>query len=172
MGVLSVAGFARISRSFVRRPTVHPTKFRERSGAPCFRKICFFGGTESVVTPAARSRRRANVRLGFNRLRRDSRQCRCRSVGDACKSGARSGTVDVRVRNAMTFGKRAKLFAESLTELCARVFAVELCDETGADLGGAHCFALVGVGAITKSLLIHYLHHFQRASLAFGPALR
>src|SRR5437588_12723186 len=69
-------------------------------------------------------------------------------------------------------GERANLFAESLAKLCGRVFAVELRDETGADLGGTHCFALVSVGAITKSLLIHYLHHFQRASLAFGSALR
>ena len=45
--------------------------FRERSGAPCFRKICFFGPTENVVTQATRSRRRANVRLRFHNLRRD-----------------------------------------------------------------------------------------------------
>jgi len=76
------------------------------------------------------------------------------------------------VRNAMRCGKRAKLFAESLAELCARVFAVELRDETDADLGGTHCFAFVGVGAITKSLLIHYLNHFQHPSFAFGRALR
>src|SRR2546423_6633943 len=112
-----MARLARNSRSFVRRPTVHTTKFCERSGAPCFRKICIFGAAENVVTQATRSRRRANVRLGFNRLRRDSQQYRCRSVGDACKNGARSGIMDVRVRNAMTFGKRAKLFAESLAEL-------------------------------------------------------
>ena len=73
VGILSVARLARNSRSFVRRPTVHPTKFRERSGAPCFRKICFFGASENVVTQATRSRRRANVRLGFHGLRRDSR---------------------------------------------------------------------------------------------------
>ena len=65
-----------------------------------------------------------------------------------------------------------QLFTHALFELCARVFAVELRDETGADLGGTHCFALVSVGAITKSLLIHYLHHFQHTSLAFGCALR
>src|SRR5437868_3426802 len=77
-----------------------------------------------------------------------------------------------RAKRDDVLGERAKLFAESLAELCARVLAVELCDETGADLGGTHCFAFVGVGAITKSLLIHYLHHFQRASLACGSALR
>ena len=66
----------------------------------------------------------------------------------------------------------AKLFAESFAELCAGIFAVELRDETGADLGGTHCFALVSVGAITKSLGIHDLHHFQCASLAFRYALR
>ena len=103
VGIRSVARLARNSRSFVRRPTVHSTKFCERSGAPCFRKIRFFGATENVVTQATRSQRCANVRLGFHGLRRDSRQYGCRSVGDACKSGARSGTVDVRVRNAMTF---------------------------------------------------------------------
>ena len=75
--------------------------FRERSGAPCFRKICFSGATENVVAQATRSRRRADVRFGFHGLRRDSRQYRCRSVGEARKSGARSGTVDVRVRNAV-----------------------------------------------------------------------
>src|SRR5438034_650475 len=85
----ALAKLARNSRSFVRCPTVHPTKFRERSGAPCFRKICFFGATENVVTQPTRSRRGANVRLGFHGVRRDSRQYRCRSVGDACKSGAR-----------------------------------------------------------------------------------
>src|SRR5258708_4178478 len=67
---------------------------------------------------------------------------------------------------------RAKLFAQSLPELCARVFAVELGDETGANLRGTHCFALVSVGAITKSLFIHDLHHFQDAPLPFGCALR
>src|SRR6476661_8226174 len=67
---------------------------------------------------------------------------------------------------------RAKLFAESLAELCACVLAVELRDETRANLGGTYCFALVSVGAITESLGIHYLHHFQHASLAFGYALR
>src|SRR6478736_9977772 len=65
-----------------------------------------------------------------------------------------------------------QLFAHALPELCARIFAVELGDETGANLGGTHCFALVSIGAITKSLLIHDLHHFQHASLAFGCALR
>src|SRR6266481_2362890 len=103
MGVLSVARLARNSWSFVRRPTIHPTKFRQRSGAPCFREVRFSGATENVVTQATRSRPRANVRLGLNGLRRDSRQYRCRSAGDARKSGARYGTVDVRVRNAMTF---------------------------------------------------------------------
>jgi hypothetical protein len=69
-------------------------------------------------------------------------------------------------------GTRAKLFAESLPELCARVFAVELCNETGANLRGTHCFALVSVGAITKSLLIHNVHHFQHTPLPLGCALR
>ena len=71
-----------------------------------------------------------------------------------------------RVRNT-----RTKLFAEPPAELRARVFAVELCNETGANLGWTHCFALVSVGAITKSLLVHYLNHFQHASLTFGCAL-
>jgi len=68
--------------------------------------------------------------------------------------------------------KRAKLFAESSPKLCAGVFAVELGDEAGANLRGTYCFALVSVGAITKSLFIHNPHHFQRAPLAFGCALR
>jgi hypothetical protein len=66
---------------------------------------------------------------------------------------------------------RTKLFAESAAELCARVFAVEIRNETGADLGRTHCFALVSVGAIAESLVVHYLHHFQHASLTFGCTL-
>src|SRR4029077_8287690 len=65
-----------------------------------------------------------------------------------------------------------QLFAHALSELCERVFAVELRDETGADFGGTHCFALVSVGAITESLSIHDPHHLQYSSLAFGYALR
>lgn len=65
-----------------------------------------------------------------------------------------------------------KLFAESAAKLCTRVFTVEFRDETGADLGRTHCFAFVNVSAITKSLIVHYLHHFQYAALAFGSTLR
>ncbi len=49
------------------------TKFRERSGAPCFRKICFSGATENVVAQATRSRCCTDVRFGFDSFRRDSR---------------------------------------------------------------------------------------------------
>src|SRR5436190_16388581 len=66
----------------------------------------------------------------------------------------------------------AKLFAEPPAELRAGIFAIELRDKTRADLGGTHCFALVSVGAITESLFIHYLHHFQHTSLTFRRALR
>src|SRR5262245_62025571 len=66
---------------------------------------------------------------------------------------------------------RATSFAESSSELGARIFAVEFRDETGANLGRTHCFALISVGAITKSLVVHHLYHFQHASLAFRSAL-
>jgi hypothetical protein len=67
---------------------------------------------------------------------------------------------------------RAQLFAESLAESCAHVFAVELRNEAGADLGGTHCFALVSIGAIAESFGVHRAHHFQHAPFAFGSALR
>src|SRR5262249_18862349 len=63
-------------------------------------------------------------------------------------------------------------FAESSSELGARILAVEFRDETGANLGRTHRFALISVGAITKSLVVHYVYHFQHASLAFRSALR
>src|SRR6516164_5744743 len=75
--------------------------------------------------------------------------------------------AETSTRNACAFQMMrisTKLFAESSAELCARVFAVELRNETGANLGWTHRFALVRVGAITKSLLVHYLNHFQHAS--------
>src|SRR5580765_8685811 len=97
-----------------------------------------------------------------------------RGRSDDLKESSRSRDAPASTRDACApqTMRTPQLFAESLAELCARVFAVELRDETGADLGGTHCFALVGVGAITKSLVIHYLHHFQHPSLAFGCALR
>jgi hypothetical protein len=75
--------------------------------------------------------------------------------------------VSAECRNQVAAGTRAlpgvrehaKLFAESSAELCARVFAVELRNETGADLGGTNCFALVSVCAIAKSLVIHRSYH-------------
>ena len=74
MGILALARLARNSRRFLRRARIRRTNFRERSGAPCFREICFSGATENVVAQATRSRRRADVRFGFDSLRRDSRQ--------------------------------------------------------------------------------------------------
>ena len=82
----------------------------ERSGAPRFREVRFSGATENVVAQATRSRCCADVRFGFHGFCRDSRQCRCRSSGEARKSRARSGTVDVRVRNAVAnSGERTRL---------------------------------------------------------------
>ena len=40
---------------------------------PVFEKFVFFGGNENMVAQATRSRRRANVRLGFDGFRSDSR---------------------------------------------------------------------------------------------------
>jgi hypothetical protein len=53
-----------------------------------------------------------------------------------------------------------QLFAQAASELRLSEFAVELGDETGADLCGTHRFALIGVSAIAESLSVHYLHHF------------
>src|SRR5262245_40715053 len=187
VGLLPVARLARNSCSVLRQPTVQSTNVRKRFGAPGFREVCFSGAAEDVVTQSTRSRRRANVWFGFYGIRSDSRRCRCRSVGYARKSRAGSRNVDVRVQHAIArfwgahavsvrspeqIKTSAKLFAESPAELCARVFTVEFRDETGANLGRTHCFALVSVGAITKSLVVHYLYHFQHASLAFRSALR
>src|SRR4029077_5629136 len=185
MGLLSVARLARNSWSFVRRPSIRPTGFCERLGAPRFRKICFSCATENVVAQATRSRCCTDVRFGFDSFCSAAVKCECRSSGEARKIRARSGTVDLRYAYAVgddvvvrgeavsfPYSFQRHLFAESLAELCARIFAVELRDKTRADLGGTHCFALVSVGAITKSLFIHYLHHFQHTSLTFRRALR
>src|SRR5262249_12027975 len=68
--------------------------------------------------------------------------------------------------------QRAKLFAELFAELRARVFAVELRDETGADLGGTHRFAFVSIRAVAEFFCVHRAHHFQNAALAFRLSLR
>ena len=153
-----------------------------------------------MVTQATRSRRCADVGLGFDGFCSVAVKSGRGSSDGARKSRVRSGTVDVRVQNAVAqfrgaqarcvlanafcirellkrlfrrdaetstrdacarqSYKHAKLFAEPLAELCARVFAVEFRDKTRADLGGTHRFALISIGAITKSLFVHYLHHF------------
>jgi hypothetical protein len=52
------------------------------------------------------------------------------------------------------------LFAQAAPELRLSVFAVELRDETGADLCGTHRFTLIRVCAIAEPLGVHYLDHF------------
>jgi len=64
-----LAKLARNSKRFVHHARIRRSNIRERSRAPCFRKICFSGATENVVAQAAGSRRRADVRLGFHRVR-------------------------------------------------------------------------------------------------------
>jgi hypothetical protein len=91
----------------------------------------------AIANFPSRSSMRSVARLKTRLFRRDAET----STRDACAP--------------RIMRMRAKLFAEPLTELCARIFAVELRDKTGADLGGTHCFALISVGAITKSLFIH-----------------
>src|SRR5215472_5413273 len=94
---------------------------------------------------------------------------RPRLIGN-CGSASR---VRCRGRRCRPEGKLAasstlcRLFAHSLAELRARVFAVEFRDPTGADLGGTDCFAFVGVSAVAESFRIHYSDHFQYAALAF-----
>ena len=66
--------------------------------------------------------------------------------------------AETSTRNAWAL--RKELFAQASPELRSSVFAIELGDETGADLGGTYRFTLVGVGAITEPLRVHYVHHF------------
>src|SRR2546423_11633737 len=51
------------------------------------------------------------------------------------------------------------------------VFAIEFCDEAGADRGGTNGFALVGVRAMSEAFRVHYAYHFQDAARAFRFAL-
>src|SRR5205814_5392083 len=66
----------------------------------------------------------------------------------------------------------AELFAGAALQYSVRVFAIQFCDKTGADLGGTNRFAFVSVGAITEAFRIHDLHHFQSACDAFRFSLR
>src|SRR6266480_7780868 len=67
---------------------------------------------------------------------------------------------------------RARLLACAFAQSRSRVLAIEFCNETGADLGGTHCFGLVSVGAIAESFRIHHAHHFQDSAFSFRIALR
>jgi hypothetical protein len=85
---------------------------------------------------------------------------------------AKEKSATARTRSLPRVREYAKLFAESLAELGARVFAVELGNETGADLGRTHCFALESVGAVAEFFCVHRVHHFQHTSLALRRTLR
>ena len=52
-------------------------------------------------------------------------------------------------------------FTGALLHFCPCIFAVQLRNKTGADLGRTNCFAFVGVGAVAETFRIHRLHHSQ-----------
>lgn len=64
-----------------------------------------------------------------------------------------------------------RLFADAALQACARVFAIQFPDETGANLGRTDGFAFVGVGAVAETFRVHRAHHFQDATRAFGVSL-
>ncbi len=64
------------------------------------------------------------------------------------------------------------LFACAALYRRSRVFAIQLGNETGADLGWANRFAFVRIRAITESFCVHDGDHFQRAALSFRMTLR
>src|SRR5438046_10555677 len=80
-------------------------------------------------------------------------------------SGKRSSTESCGPALARRSNTRtgAELFAGAALQYSVRVFAIQFCDKTGADLGGTHRFAFVSVGAIIEAFRIHDLHHFQSA---------
>jgi len=113
VGLLSVAGLTRNSWSLIWRPSIRPTKLCERLGAPRFRKICFSCATENVVAQATRSRCCTDVRFGFDSFCSAAVKCECRSSGEARKIRARSGTLDLRVRDAVA-SSRVRRHAETI----------------------------------------------------------
>ena len=53
-----------------------------------------------------------------------------------------------------------KLFSGASLQYGSSVFAIEFRDETCANFCRANGFALVGVGAIAKTLRVHLANHF------------
>jgi hypothetical protein len=66
--------------------------------------------------------------------------------------------AETSTRNARAL--RKELIAQASPELRSSVFAIELRDETGADLCWTYRFTLVSVGTIAEPLRVHYAHHF------------
>jgi hypothetical protein len=102
------------------------------------------------------------MRLGYGK--RASRECGphfwlAHSYGGETQS-QRLFRRDAETSTRNAWALRKELFAQASPELRSSVFAIELRDETGADLGGTYRFTLVGVGAIAESLRVHYVHHF------------
>src|SRR6266487_3342040 len=51
------------------------------------------------------------------------------------------------------------LFSHAGAQARSRVFAVQLCDEAGADFSGANGFAFVSIGTIAETFAVHSAHH-------------
>ena len=63
------------------------------------------------------------------------------------------------------------LFACTALQRRSRVFAIQLGNEAGADLGWANRLAFVRIGAIAESFCVHHVDHSQHATLSFRMAL-
>ena len=63
------------------------------------------------------------------------------------------------------------LFACAALQRRSRIFAIELGNEAGADLGWANRLAFVRIGAIAESFRIHHVDHSQYTTISFRMAL-
>jgi hypothetical protein len=67
---------------------------------------------------------------------------------------------------------RVTLFACAALHRRSCVFAIQLGNETGANLGWANRLTFVCIGAIAESFRIHYGDHSQHPTFSFRMALR
>src|SRR6266516_1050874 len=98
---------------------------------------------KSILSPSARVKSLiGNFGRARARLWRASRRRRPR-IRDTSRRG----------------GRIPPSFSHAGAQARARVFAVQLCDETGADFSGANRFAFVSIGTIAEGFAVHSAHH-------------
>ena len=86
------------------------------------------------------------------------------ALSDTRSSRTGPRTLDLRVSDAVA----QRLLADLFLQRRERVFAIQLCDEAGADLSGTNRFAFISVGAIAEAFRIHRRTIFRTRLLRSG----